>query len=99
MTHKQVKKFLITLFKDVNAVDPHLSDSEIAETLLPDLAWFDGEMDNDPDFKKEALFRLVVKKFKDKFNGIEPVIVPFNGGVFDRDITVSELAKEIADDT
>lgn len=99
MTRDEILGFLTSLLKNVNAVDPDASGSEIDKIKLPDLAWFEMQLDADPDFKKDALFRLVVEGFKEEFNGIEPVIVPFDGRVFDRDITVGQLASEIANDT
>ena len=99
MTRDEVLGFLIDLFKKINAVDPNMSDSEIEQVKLPDLAWFEMQLDTDPDFKKDALFKLVVESFKQEFNGIEPVIVPFDGSVFDRNITIDQFAEEIANDT
>ncbi len=99
MTHKEVLDFLIKFLKDVNAVNPRLSDDKIALVKLPDLAWFDMQLDADPDFKKDALFMRMVKDFKKEFDGIPPHISPFGGEVFDQKITVSKLAKKIADKT
>jgi len=99
MTKEEVQRFLIDFFKGVGAVDRNLSDEEIARIKLTDLSWFDQLLDLDPDFKKEALFDLVVRAFERIFDGCEPAIVPFDGGVFDREIAISELAKEIADNT
>ena len=99
MTHQEVLGFLIKFFKKVNAVDPKLSDDAIAMIKLPDLAWFDMELELDPDFKKDALFRLLVKDFRAEFGGITPQISPFSSKVFNQKITISRLAEKIADKT
>lgn len=97
MTKKKVLQTLIGLFKRVNAVDPNLSDSEIGEIELPDLAWFEHDLGLDPDFKKHVLFRMMENALKNAHpNNVNPVIMPQDKTVFDKDITIDELAAQIA---
>lgn len=97
MTKEEALQTLINLFKRVNAVDPGLSDSVIAETKLPDLAWFEHDLGLDPDFKKHVLFRMTENALRNAHpSNINPVIIPQDKTVFDKDITISELAAQIA---
>ncbi len=99
MTKNEVLETLIKLFEGVNAVDPNLSDSEIAQIKLPKLAWFKHDLSLDPDFKKEVLYLMVVNALKQINEGIEPVLSPQDETIFERNITIDTLASEIAEDT
>ena len=100
MTKEEVLQTLIKLFKHVNAVDPNLDDSEIAQIKLPKLAWFRRDLGLDPDFKREVLFKMVERALKNAHpNKVNPEISPQDKSVFKRDITVEALAAEIAEDT
>jgi len=96
MTKNEVLQTLIKLFKKVNAVDSNLSDSEIAQIKLPELAWFKHDLGLDPDFKRQVLFRMVVNALKRINDGIKPFLSPRDETLFDRDITIDTLADEIA---
>lgn len=97
MTKSEVLETLIELFKEVNAVDLNLSDSEIAQIKLPELGWFKHPLILDPDFKKEVLFRMMENALKNAHpNKINPVIFPHDKSVFDEDITINVLSDQIA---
>lgn len=100
MTKEEVLQTLIKLFRGVNAVDPNLSDSEIAQRRLPKIAWFRRDLGLDPDFKREVLYKMAERALKNAHpNGINPEISPQDKSVFKRDITVEALAAQIAEDT
>ena len=100
MTKDWFLQNLIKIFKKVNAVDPNLSDREIAQIKLPDLALFRHELDLDPDLKKELLFKMMENALKNAHpNKVNPEIAPQDESVFDRDITIDELATQISKDT
>ncbi|NIR45381.1 MAG: hypothetical protein GWN99_13265 [Gemmatimonadetes bacterium] len=99
MTSEDVQRTLIKLFKDVNAVDPNLSDEEIAEIELPDLALFDQELSDDPEFKKQALFERMRDELQQLTGGTEPFLSPSDGTIFDRGVSIGALANEIAEYT
>ena len=100
MTKEDVLQVLARLFRKINAVDPTLSNEEVGEAKLPEFAWFDQELALDPDFKKEVLFSMMVGALKKAHpNQVEPVIVPQDFTVFERQKTVSQLASQIAQDT
>lgn len=100
MTKDEVLQTLIKLFKSKNAVDPNLSDREIAQIKLTGLAWFGHDLGLDPDFKKEVLFKMTENALKNAHpKNVNPVISPQDESVFDKDITIDQLADEIAEDT
>ena len=100
MTKDEVLKVLINFFKKENAVDPNLTDEEIAQVKLPELAWFKQDLGLDPDFKKEALFKKMEQALKNAHpKKINPEISPQNKSVFERDITIDTLAAQIASRT
>ena len=99
MTKEDVLNSLIALFKNVNAVDPNLTYEEIKEIKLPALAWFELELGLDKEFKKEVLFMMIEKALTKLYGGINPKISPGDKTVFNRDISIDELASEIYNDT
>ena len=98
MNKDDVLNTLTKIFKDVNAVDPNLSDSEIGQIKLPELDIFKHELANDPSFKKEVLFKKITNSLKRLYDGDEPILSPHDETVFDRDITIDTLANEIWED-
>lgn len=100
MTKDEVLQTLIKLFKSTNAVDPNLSDREIAQIKLPGLAWFRHDLAPDPDFKKELLFKRMENALKNAHpKNVNPVISPQDESVFEKDITIDQLADDIAEHT
>lgn len=100
MTKDDVLQTLIKLFKSVNAVDPNLSDGEIAQIKLHRLAWFGHDLGRDPKFKKEVLFEMIENALKNAHpKNVDPVISPQDESVFDKNITIDQLADQIAEDT
>lgn len=100
MTKNEVSETLIKLFKKVNAVDPNLSDTDIGQIKLPDLDWFKQDLGLDPDFKKEVLFKMMENTLKNAHpNNVNPEISPQSKSVFEKDITIDELATQISRDT
>ena len=98
MTKEQVSNTLIDFLKKAGAVDPNLSHAEIAQIKLPELAWFRQELRDDPEFKKEVLYKRMVDALKEITGGREPVLSPQDETIFDRDISIDTLAGEIAED-
>jgi len=100
MSKDDVLKTLIRLFRQVNAVDPYLSDPEIAQKKLPKIAWFRRDLGLDPDLKREVLFTMMERALKNAHpNRVNPEISPQDKSVFKKDITLEALAAQIAEDT
>ncbi len=98
MTKDDVLKALIKFFKDVNAVNPKLSDSEIGQIKLPELDVFRSELATDPDFKREVVFKKMTNSLKPLYGGVEPILSPHDETIFARDTTIDTLANEIWED-
>ena len=96
MTKDEVLKAIINLFKNVNAVEPFLSDKEISRIKLTDLQWFEMELGLEPEFKKEILFKMLKKCIKNVNNGIDPNIVPGDYTLFNYPNTIDEIAETIS---
>ena len=99
MTKNEVSEILIKLFKKVDAVDPNLSNVDIGQIKLPNLDWLKHDLGSDPDFKKEVLFKMMENTLKNAHpNNITPEISPQSKFVFEKDITIDELATQISRD-
>lgn len=98
MTKQKVLKTLITFFKDVNAVDPNLSDLEISAIKLPELDLFQHGLNPDPDFIKIVTFKQMLSRLTELYGGVEPLLTPHNELIFDRNIAIDTLAGEILED-
>lgn len=96
MTKEETLKAIINLFKNINAVDPYLSESEIAKIKLTNLQWFDMEFGLDPELKKEILYKMLEACIKNINNGIGPNIEPGDYTLFDYPKTIDEIADSIA---
>lgn len=96
MTKDDVLKALIKFFKDVNAVDPNLSDSEIGQIKLPKLDIFKQELARDSSFKKEVIFKKLLRALKDLY-GDEVFLSPHDETIFGMDISIDTLANDIWD--
>ena len=100
MSKEEVLQVLLELFREVNAIDPNLTDEEAAEIKLKDLAWFDMTLDGDEDFKKEDLYNLMCDRLKDRHpNHIPPEMAPQHYSIFEENITIGDLAEMIAMET
>ena len=100
MSKEEVLQVLLELFREVNAIDPNLTDDEAAEIKLKDLAWFDMTLDGDEDFKKEDLYNRIFNLLKDRHpNHIPPEMSPQHYSIFEENITIGELDEQIAENT
>lgn len=91
MTEADVLDKVISILRDVNAVEPSSSDEEIAEIKLPDLPFFEMQHED----RKELLHQYIVTGLADLYGGTKPNTSPDDGSVFDLRITVAQLAHEI----
>ena len=94
MTEKDVLDKVISILRDVNAVEPGSTDEEIANMQLPDLPFFEMHHED----RKGLLHEFLVKGLADLYGGNEPSTSPNNGTVFDRKTSIKKLAAEIYDD-
>ncbi len=97
MNSDDVLKCLLKFFKSKDAVDPNLTDKEIADLHLPKLPIFSHSMTNDPNLKKEDIYHDMIEALKELFPDPSqpPCTSPSDRTIFDQDITISQLADNI----
>lgn len=94
MTEEDVLNRVISILREVNAVEPGSTDEEVAGMLLPDLPFFEMEHED----RKDLLHKYIVKGLADLYGGRKPSTSPNSGALFDRGISVGGLAAEIYSD-